>query len=71
MKPAIRFECEAHSQFSLSQADAALIYDEIVAGLADLSQLLDLHGISTQDRRMLDPLFAAAISPPALTGIRP
>lgn len=54
----------AYPAFGLARDTAAAIYDEVVAGMAALPQLLDRHEVSERDRSVLLELMRHADNPP-------
>jgi len=58
----------AHAHFRLDQRAAAAIYDEVVAGLADLLQAFDRREVTARDRETVLSMVPFAVNPPALNG---
>lgn len=55
----------AHAAFGLSRGDARAIFDEVVAGMRRVGEVLDARGVSARDRETIRPLLRACLSPPA------
>jgi len=63
--PAIAFQ--AHPHFGISRNQAESIYEEIVAGLGKLPNILDEYEVTERDRETLATLWVYALNPPALS----